>query len=62
MNLIGECEQGLAGFVFGKCRNFVNTVMDLEVAQDARNFRHSWCVALAVSGVRCFSSCNAVTS
>jgi hypothetical protein len=61
MHLMGECEQDLAGSVFGKWRNFVNTVMNLEVGQDARNFWH-WCVAFVVSGVRCFSSCNAVTS
>jgi hypothetical protein len=37
INLISECEQDLAGFVLGKWGNFVNTVMNLEVAQNARN-------------------------
>jgi hypothetical protein len=51
MNLIGECEQDLAVSVIGKWRNSVNTVINVEVAQNARNFRPS-CVAFVVSGVR----------
>lgn len=39
---MGEREQDLACAIFGNCRDFVNTVMNLEVAQNARNFLPSW--------------------